>query len=85
MSEAFNIGDRVVYCGSTSELRGMMGIVTVPGSRYIGVDFDESVKIGNRNNRFWRCQKNLLTRIDDTTVAVQYSFEDFLKGGDLNG
>lgn len=87
MSEIFQKGDRVAYCGTTPNLRGMEGTVKIErdGSQYIGVDFDESVTIGTRTDRFWRCHVNNLTHVDNTTVEVQYSFEDFLQGGDLHG
>ena len=86
MSEIFKEGDRVTYCGTTPELRGMEGTVKIAreGNLYIGVDFDESVTICNRRDRFWRCHVNNLAHVDDTTIEVLYSFEDFLQGGDLN-
>ena len=87
MSEIFKEGERVEYCGTTPGICGMTGTVKIAkeGSLYIGVDFDEPVTVGTRINRFWRCHANNLTHIDDTRIDVQYSFEDFLQGGDLNG
>lgn len=86
MSEIFKEGDRVTYCGTTPELRGMEGTVKIAreGNLYVGVDFDESVTVGTRTDRFWRCLVNNLAHVDNTTAEVQYSFEDFLQGGNLN-
>ena len=85
MHDEFEQGDRVRYVGDVEALHNVTGTVQSHGDmRFVPVVFDQAVQIGSRTDKFWRCPRSELERADDVIPEIQYSFDDFLRGGASN-
>lgn len=85
MHDEFEQGDRVRYVGGVEALHNVTGTVqSRSDTMFVPVIFDRAVQIDSRTDKFWRCARSELERVDDVIPEIQYLFDDFLRGGASN-